>query len=349
MTESLACGVHFVGSVPLSTSEEVFTTLSGALPGRLFSIPDGETRDRENYIGWECALFPVEAILALNGGKPLPEGHSGVFTQEDVKPSNYDKVAKESYRQFLLLREKGVIPPDVRFQVSIPAPYECIQGHVRPEFHAQLEPFYEKRIADAMQSIFSAIPAKDLAIQFDMPFMVSALEYERGRLLDDFWKPHFSPIRQGVLDRATKLCAQVPRNVPLGWHLCYGDLGHTHYVEPDNLGLVVDFANDLIQSMPKDVNLKWIHMPVPKDRDDLAYFEPLKRLVAGEETKVYLGLVHANDEEGTIKRLQAARSVVPVGTRREWGVATECGMGRTPREELGSILEISRKVTEGVV
>ncbi|KAJ5648331.1 hypothetical protein N7490_004703 [Penicillium lividum] len=213
---SLPNGVHLVGSIPLSDSLEVFKTLSAELPGRLLSIPDGETGDRFNYIGWECLRFPVETIHEAIGEKPLPESHSGVFTLDDVKPTDYDQVAKDSYQNFLQLRQEGVIPRDMRFQVSIPAPYECIQGHVRPEFQAQLEPFYETRIFDALKTILSAIPAEDLAIQLDMCFVVTALEYENGRLSGDFFKPHFSPIRQGLLDRAQKLCAQIPSKIPLG-------------------------------------------------------------------------------------------------------------------------------------
>ncbi|KAJ5263156.1 hypothetical protein N7478_010761 [Penicillium angulare] len=344
MTRSdLANGVHLVGSIPLLTSEEVFTTLSEALPGRLFSIPDGETGDRSNFIAWERFRFPVETIHETIGGKPLPEGHSGFFTLDDVTPSDYDKVAKESYQHFLQLRAKGVIPPKVRFQVSIPTPYECIQGHVRSEFQAQLEPFYERRISDVVESILSAIPAEDVAIQFDSCFIITALEYERGRLNDEFFKPHFSHIYKGVLERARRLCALIPSNVPFGWHLCYGDLGHKHFIEPEDLGLLVDIANELVLCIPRDTNLSWLHMPVPKNRDDTAYFEPLKRLKAGDRTKLYLGLVHPNDEEGTFRRLQAARKVIP---GRDFGVSTECGMGRTPKEELTSILQISQGLTE---
>jgi hypothetical protein len=73
-------------------------------------------------------------------------------------------------------------------------------------------------------------------------------------------------------------------------------------------------------------------MPVPKDRDDVAYFAPLKGLELGS-TSLFLGLVHANDEEGTRKRNQAAGGV----DIQTFGVATECGMGRTPVNELDSI------------
>ncbi|KAJ5640060.1 uncharacterized protein N7484_007922 [Penicillium longicatenatum] len=267
-------------------------------------------------------------------------GSIPLSTNEEVY---YDKVAKESYQRFLQLRAKGVISPKVRFQVSIPTPYECVQGHVRSEFQAQLEPFYERRISDVVESILSAIPAEYLAIQSDSCFMITALEYERGRLPGDFFKPHFFPIHEGILERARRSCALVPSNVPLGWHLCYGDLGHKHFIEPEDLSLLVDVANDLVRCIPGDTDLSWLHMPVPKNRDDTTYFEPLKRLKAGDKTKLYRGLVHPNDEEGTFRRLQAARNVIP---GRDFGVSTECGMGRTPKEELASILQISKNVTK---
>lgn len=47
---------------------------------------------------------------------------------------------------------------------------------------------------------------------------------------------------------------------------------------------------------------------------------------------------------GTRKRIKAAQAVLP-----SFGVATECGMGRTPNEELDSILQISEAVTKPVV
>ncbi|KOC16495.1 hypothetical protein AFLA70_261g001571 [Aspergillus flavus AF70] len=81
-------------------------------------------------------------------------------------------------------------------------------------------------------------------------------------------------------------------------------------------------------------------MPVPKDRDDSAYFEALSQLDVGGDVELYLGLVHANDTEGTRRRIRTAQSVV-----RRFGVTTECGMGRTPTDELNSILQISRDLT----
>lgn len=247
----------------------------------------------------------------------------------------------DSYANFVKLREQGLIPKGVRFQISLPPPFNCVQGHSRPEFHKQLEPFYEKRMLDSLDSIIKNIPAQDLALQWDVCFEVLALEVKKGRVSDPFFVPHFSPIKEGILERIQRICEPIPENVPLGFHLCYGDLYHKHFVEPEDLTLLVDLANGIVSRV--DHSVSWIHIPVPKDRDDVAYFEPLRKLSIPASTKIYLGLVHSYDEEGTRKRITTAQSVL-----LDFGVATECGIGRTPKEELDSILQISEAVTAPV-
>jgi hypothetical protein len=334
-------GVLLIGSIPLSSTEEVLTKTIAALPSRLQSVPDGETGSRDNYIAWQRDCFPIETMRKMIGGVDLPDGHSGIFTQESIKPTHYEEVALDSYGTFVKLREQGVIPQGIRFQVSLPSPFNSVQGHLRDEFQGQLEPFYEKRILESLDSIIKNIPTEDLALQWDMCFEVLALEVESGRVPDPFFVPHFSPIKEGILERIQRICEPIPGNVPLGFQLCYGDLFHKHFVEPEDLSLLVDLANDIVARIDHPVS--WIHVPVPKDRDDVAYFEPLKKLNVPANTKIYLGLVHANDEEGTKNRIKTAQSVLPT-----FGVATECGMGRTPKEELDSILRISAAVTAPV-
>ncbi|KAE8307807.1 hypothetical protein BDV41DRAFT_568781 [Aspergillus transmontanensis] len=291
-------GVHLVGSIPLSDTEQVFRQIPAALPSRLYSIPDGEPGVRQNYI---ATRRPPR------------------LTHESVALFQYDGAALDSYKRIVELRDQGIIPPG-------------------------LEPFYERRILDSLNVILTGIPAHDLAVQRDLPFEVIDLEYERDRLPNDFpFMPHFAPVKQGVLDRIQHLCAGIPGEVDIGFHLCYGDLEGKHLIEPEDLGLLVEFANSIVKAIrPRAVN--WIHMPVPKDRDDVAYFEPLKGLAVDEDTRLVLGLVHFDDEEGTKRRIKAAQRA----TRKRFGVATECGMGRVSQEQLDSILRISKGVTEPI-
>jgi hypothetical protein len=103
---------------------------------------------------------------------------------------------------------------------------------------------------------------------------------------------------------------------------------------------MVEVAQIVLSSCHRKVD--WLHMPVPKDRVDEQYFEPLKDLsssLAKSQTELVLGLVHGDDLGGTQKRIQAAAATVG-----SFGVSTECGLGRTPPEQLESILDISTKV-----
>jgi hypothetical protein len=77
---------------------------------------------------------------------------------------------------------------------------------------------------------------------------------------------------------------------------------------------------------------------VPIDPEDDAYFEPLARLNTAPGTKLFLGLIHeADGVEGAQRRIAAA-----VRHRRDFGVATECGMGRIPTNLIRRLLEIHR-------
>jgi hypothetical protein len=114
-------------------------------------------------------------------------------------------------------------------------------------------------------------------------------------------------------------------------------------VEPKDTAIVTDHANRLMEVASKaERTLAYIHLPVPIARDDEPCFAPLTGLKLTVGTKLYLGLVHAKDLEGTARRIAAARKVLP---GIQFGVSSECGLGRTPPEELASILEISKIVS----
>lgn len=144
---------------------------------------------------------------------------------------------------------------------------------------------------------------------------------------DPYMKPYFAPVRSGILERLRRLATAVRADVELGNHLCYGDMGHAHFVQPDDMGLLVEMANAIVANIGPLHPVSYVHMPVPKDRTDEAFFTPLQDLKL-RDTQFFLGLVHANDDSGTQERLDAARAAYS----GPFGVASECGLGRTPPE-----------------
>src|SRR5258706_185165 len=145
-------------------------------------------------------------------------------------------------------------------------------------------------------------------------------------------------MRVTALERLAMHCNRVPRDVELGVHLCYGSYGGRHWKEPESTANMVEVHNRLIQSL--DRPLAYIHMPVPVDRNDEAYFAPLLDLKLQRRTKLFLGLVHDSDGvEGTRNRIAVA-----VKYARDFGIAAECGFGRRPPETIPHLLRVHAEV-----
>ena len=78
-------------------------------------------------------------------------------------------------------------------------------------------------------------------------------------------------------------------------------------------------------------------MPVPKDRTDAGYFQPLRELKVASNTEIYLGLIHFDDQAGDVQRMATAKQFIPY-----FGVATECGWGRTDPTRVEGLLRSHR-------
>ncbi|KAL8742271.1 MAG: hypothetical protein Q9190_005223 [Brigantiaea leucoxantha] len=327
--------VHFIGSVCLPDTTATFRRLSNSLPGRLRRLPDGEPGKRRNFVVFQRDIFNESPFVQA----PFPPGSSETSpslepTTESppikLLPLEYDDFALASYGEFSKLRAEGIIPQGVRFQVSLPTPVNVLGNLVKPAWMARVEPLYEDALLTILRNIQDNIPAHDLAIQWDM---ASEFAYLEGAASSPAW---FSPVKEGLVQRVLKCAAAVDRDVSLGFHLCYGDLGHKHFVEPKDTALLVEFANMLSKGVQRPVD--WFHMPVPKSRLDLDYFSPLKGLQI-KDAELFLGLLHPRDEKDTRSRIDAASRFVTT-----FGLATECGLGRSSEADLDSILDIASKV-----
>jgi methionine synthase II (cobalamin-independent) len=164
--------------------------------------------------------------------------------------------------------------------------------------------------------LLKAIPHHDLAIQWDVCIEMLAWD---GRWTNS---PPFPGMEQIFAANFARLAAAVPNGVELGFHLCYGDLDARHFVQPIDATKLVEMANLITRNVQRPIH--WMHMPVPIDRTDDAYFAPLKELQLQAGTELYLGLVHAQDGvEGTARRMAAAKKFIS-----KFGIGSECGISR---------------------
>jgi hypothetical protein len=104
------------------------------------------------------------------------------------------------------------------------------------------------------------------------------------------------------------------------------------------MGDMVSLANRLSRAIARPIHL--IHMPVPHDRSDDAYFAPLAGLELKAETELCLGLVHHTDGvAGTRQRMATAQRHAG-----SFAIATECGFGRRRPDTIAELLRIHAEV-----
>ena len=111
-------------------------------------------------------------------------------------------------------------------------------------------------------------------------------------------------------------------------------MNNKHWKEPENLEMCTKVANVISEKISRSI--QFIHMPVPIDRSDDSYFAPLKELRLPEETEIILGLIHDSQNiQLNIDRIDAARIYLS-----EFGIATECGLGRRDASEMPRLMEL---------
>ena len=211
--------------------------------------------------------------------------------------------ALDDFRQFWLARLEGRIQPDLRYTVALPTAYTLLCAAGQGEDMAQLA-VYEMRVVAALQSLLATVPPEHLAIQWDAPAEMRVWE-TRGR---DLTAPRGLPER--LLQSFVTLWEAVPASADIGLHLCHLPAGAMGSVNPTHIGQAVRLVGAVIASTERQP--QFVHLPVPPERDDTAYFEALINLALWPSLEVHLGLVHESDTpEDVAARLSAAREVLP--------------------------------------
>jgi len=362
-TESIARPreILLVGSVGLRDSEEVFRTVGSLLGARMTRIPDGETGPRTSWVARlrfvlegnpafeddpkEVAAggritHPTEGTRVWKGSAVVPRGapppprmrlKAGVRSQDiHIGSLGYPEAAADSYDVLCRVRNQGAVPKHLRFQVSLPTTAAFLNAHVIYDHHAIVEPVYRERLFAEVDEIVAAIPNRDLAIQWDVSTEMGQWEGVRHA--------HFPDVKTGVVERLALHCDRLPRGVELGVHLCYGSYGGRHWKEPESTANMVEVHNLLAPKLARPID--YIHLPVPVERDEDAYYSPLSHLKLNPKTMLFLGLVHDSDGvEGTRKRIAVASKYV-----RDFGIAAECGFGRRPPETIPNLLRVHAEV-----
>jgi hypothetical protein len=335
--------ILLVGSIPLSDSEAVFRALGEKLGSHARRYPDGETGARINWIRWQRHIFesndafeiytPASDLAKI--GDNLDRRFYRIKSGIDPKTIRYPALgfaeeALRSYAIFSRLKKSGIIPAGTRFQVSVPTVLAILSGFVIVEDRAAAEPALERAMAAEMTAIGQSIPASELTIQWDV--CLELIGYDGG------YKLHLTDILPEAIERVARQTAMVPPGAEVGIHLCYGDPGHKHVIEPPDATSMVTFANAIFASSPRPI--AYMHIPILRQWDEARYYSPLKQLKTPPGTEIYLGLVHFSDgTDGAEKRISAASQFID-----DFGIATECGFGRRDPSTIAPLFDLHRSI-----
>ncbi|WP_419864892.1 hypothetical protein [Candidatus Poriferisodalis sp.] len=330
-------GAHLVGSAPVSEPDELFALVRDHLAGHLRRVPDGEIGERDTWIAWQfpklsqCPQLETRSVNSAYLGREVPQHEvvegAGPLELVDL---GYADAALASWERFAAAQGAGTLPPNVRFMVGLPSPLSVVTLYVAEMSRPAVLPAWTTAMEAQLARILDGIPNDRLAIQWE-----ACIEFG---ILEGLWTfldtgSNGVEAREGIAAHIAYLGNLVPGEVEMGYHLCYGDAGHQHFVEPSDTSHLAWAAQTLLERVNRRIN--WIHLPVPKQRDDDAYFEALAAVEFPDETELYLGLVHVTGgQEGTRRRIATASRHVP-----RFGLATECGFGRRPISQLPALLD----------
>jgi hypothetical protein len=340
-----------VGSLPADTTEAALRAGGEYFGDLVFALPDGETGARAAWVGFERERLvrphpDVETVAETESptGTPRHAHETPIFKVRDgVRELRWDSWpriddALESYSTFRRLRDEGVIPAGLRFQVSLPYPSSALNGFKVDFAHdyAIAEPAFEELVERELRRLLDEIPGSELALQWDVCYEVLDLE---GVIVwmggDAAWERFAQP-----LPRLAKI---VPDEVLLGFHFCYGTFPEWPMYEARDMALMVRMANHAVADSGRPVD--WVHLAGPRylRSEDDAFFAPLAGLnLPG--THVYLGIVLPLDGiAGARRRYSTAAKHL-----EDFGVAMYCGFGRQPGRDGGETMREHREVVRAL-
>jgi hypothetical protein len=335
MSPRASADLLLVGSLPADSTEAAFRAGAELFGDLVFALPDGETGPRRAWVGFEREQLvrrhpDVETVEVTTSPTGIPRHayETPVFKiRHGVTELSWDSwpridEAIVSYQLFRELREAGVIPGGLRFQIGLPFPSSALNGF-KADFAADYpvaERGFEDLVARELSRLLTEIPAADLAIQWDLAYEVLDLEGVLAWTADGAWERYAGPV-----ERLTRL---IPDDVLVGYHLCYGTFPDWPMFEARDMGLLVRMANHAVANSGRTVD--WLHLAGPRylRSEEERFFAPLADLNVAD-TRVFLGIVLPLDgAPGLMRRHRTAARYLP-----DFGVAMYCGFGRQPGQD----------------
>ena len=284
-----------VGSLPAESAEHAFRAGAELFGDMVFSLPDGETGPMGGWVGFErerlirpSADVVVVAETESPTGLPRHAYETPVFgVRAGVERGPLRHAGRGSTRRSRPtacsreLRDAGVIPAGLRFQIGLPFPPSAMNA-----FKADFASDYP--IAEAgVSRIWSRASCHGCSTRSRRRTSRSSGTRlrdagHRGRAGLDQRRARgsASPVRS---QRLTRL---IPEEVLVGYHLCYGTFPEWPMYEARDIGVLVRMANFAVAESGRTVD--WLHLAGPRylRSEDRSFFRPLVDLEPGHGARL---------------------------------------------------------------
>jgi hypothetical protein len=324
-----------VGSMPAPSAEHAFRAGAELFGDLVVALPDGETGALSGWVSYERErLIRASPDIVVVSETESPTGlprhayETPVFSVRDgVETVRFESwpridVAIESYGLFRELRDAGVVPGHLRFQVGLPFPSSAMNAF-KADFardYPKAERGYEELVARELGRLFAAIPPEDLAVQWDCAYETQDIDRVLAWTDEGAWERFAGPV--------TRLTRLIPDETLVGYHLCYGTFPEWPMYEARDYETLVRMANFAVAESGRTVD--WLHLAGPRyfRSEDRRFFRPLVDLEPGG-ARVFLGIVLPLDGEPGLRRRHATASRY----LDDFGLAMYCGFGRQPGQD----------------
>ncbi len=345
---------HLVGSMPYDNEEVAMTNAIRALGLHLHSLPDGEVGEKSAQYPTGCRSAWTQIIMdsmeadsenwkvkrkAIRNKIGVPAHYTKASVLRPNKsPKEIEKYLNfkwfeyfnSSYPIYKKLKKEHSLD-NLKFQVGLPTGLGITLVVLGPINGLRYAQAFNRRMATEANEIAKIAEPNDLIFQIEVPIEV---------IMFHMMPPLISNIVFGSITGLIKL---LNPTIPIGIHLCLGDLNNEALAKLCTLKSLVKFSNKLVNRLPKTHKLDFMHFPLAEGRIppvvNGAFYNELQKIKLPDGTRFIAGFVHEklslDEHKHLLRIIENIR-----GERVE--VACSCGMGRRTSDSADQLLEIKK-------
>jgi hypothetical protein len=347
---------HLVGSMPYDNEESAMKKALDSLAGHLRSLPDGEIGTKSPQYPKGCRSAWTQIIMdAMEADTENWTVVKTALRNEIGVPAHYTKASvlkpkkspdsilqhldfkwldyfKESYPLYQRLKkERG--ESRLKFQVGLPTGLGITFVVLGPLHGLRFAQAFNRRMAYEANEIAKIAATGDLIFQIEVPIEVIMF--------------HLMPplIRNLAFNSITGLIKLLNPDIPIGIHLCLGDLNNEALAKLSTLEKLVKFSNKLIDKIPSDRIVDFVHYPLAEGKippvTDVTFYQVLRKVRLPERTRFIAGFVHEklsiDDHRQLLRNIENIRG-------KKVDIACSCGMGRRSTETADQLFRIKQEL-----